>query len=167
MSLDIPDLLFHSGGGSFNDPIGNPGTPTALLQLTDTIAGDAHSPTNVVGSLEINTEQLDVDQFLEIVFISALQSRVGVWLNPALGDVLFSVRDSSGNDLESVIGTAGNFVGIQRASADIKVVAILGLVQNLGFTIDDLTFASAPTNGQPPPTTGCCASRAAPSARPS
>ncbi len=53
LGLDIPGLLFHSGGGSFNNPTGNPGTPTALLEL-GLIVDDAHSASNVVGSLEIN-----------------------------------------------------------------------------------------------------------------
>jgi hypothetical protein len=78
LSLDIAGLLFHSGGGSANNPIGNPGTPTALLNLTGAVAGDAHSASNVVGSLQVPTENLDLDGFIEIVFINALQSRVGV-----------------------------------------------------------------------------------------
>ena len=92
LSLDIDGLLFHSGGGSFNDPTGagKQGTPTALLELDSPINTDAHSATNVVGSLEINTENLDLDNFIEIVFINGLQSRVGVWLNPSLGNVLFN-----------------------------------------------------------------------------
>ena len=151
LGLDIPGFLFHSGGGSFNNPAGNPGTPTALLALSGTLADDPQSPTNVVGSLEINTEQLDLDHFLEIVSIDALQSRVGVWLNPSLGNVTFSAFDSTGSQLETTQGTAGNFVGIQRAAADIKFVSVVGGAA--GFTIDDLTFAGAPTTTVPEPTT--------------
>src|SRR4030042_2431328 len=153
VSLDISGLLFHSGGGSFNDPTGNPGTPTALLQLTDGIAGDAYSGSNVVGSLEINTENLDLDGFVEIVFINALQSRAGIWLNPSLGNVTFSALDSTGNQLESFTGNAGNFVGVQRATSEIKFVSIVGTPT--GFTIDDLTYAgaTAPPNGVPEPST--------------
>jgi hypothetical protein len=58
LSLDVAGLLFHSGGASPNNPTGNPGTPTAVLELSGGIAGDAHSASNVVGSLEINTENL-------------------------------------------------------------------------------------------------------------
>lgn len=151
LGLDIPGFLFHSGGGSFNNPTGNPGTPTALLALSGTLADDPQSPTNVVGSLEINTEQLDLDHFLEIVSIDALQSRVGVWLNPSLGDVTFSAFDSTGTQLETTPGTAGNFVGIQRATADIKFVSVVGGAA--GFTIDDLTFAGTPTTTTPEPAT--------------
>ncbi len=145
LGLDISGLLFHSGGGSFNDPTGNPGTPTALLALDgrDDIVDDAHSATNVVGSLEINTENLDLDQFIEIVFISTLQARVGVWLNPSLGNVTMTAFDSTGNSLESVAGTAGNFVGFERGGADIKFVSIVNTAG--GFTIDDLTYAGART----------------------
>ncbi len=146
LGLDISGLLFHSGGGSFNDPTGNPGTPTALLALdgpTD-IIDDAHSATNVVGSLEINTENLDLDQFIEIVFINTLQARVGVWLNPSLGNVTMTAFDSTGSSLESVAGSAGNFVGFERSAADIKFVSIVNN-NNAGFTVDDLTYGGART----------------------
>ena len=155
LSLDVADLLFHSGGASFNNPIGNPGTPTVLLKLDGGIAGDAHSATNVVGSLEINTDLLDLDNFVEIVFINALQSRVGVWLNPSLGNVTFTAFDSTGNSLESVSGTAGNFVGIDRAAADIRFVSIVGSAS--AFTIDDLTYAGARTTTVPAPGAGLLA----------
>ncbi len=146
LGLDISGLLFHSGGGSFNNPTGNPGTPTALLALNglDDIVDDAHSATNVVGSLEINTENLDLDQFIEIVFINTLQARVGVWLNPSLGNVTMTAFDSSGSSLESVAGTAGNFVGFERSAADIKFVSIVNN-NAAGFTIDDLTYGGAKT----------------------
>lgn len=135
----IPGLHFHSGGGSFNNPVGNPGTPTALLQLQGAIAGDAHSASNVVGSLEINTENLDLDQFVEIIFTDAPRNRVGVWLNPSLGSARISAFDSTGASLEtSFIGTAGNFVGFERATNDIKFVSIIS--GQAGFTIDDLTY---------------------------
>ena len=124
LSLDITGLLFHSGGGSLNNPTGNPGTPTALLTVPT--ATDARSPSTVVGSLEINTTNLDIDNFVEIVFISTLQNRVGVSLNPSLGNVTFTAFDSSGGSLESFTGNAGNFVGVQRPSADIKFVSIVG-----------------------------------------
>lgn len=136
----ITGLHFHSGGGSFNNPVGNPGTPTALLELEGAIAGDAHSASNVVGSLEINTENLDIDNFIEIIFTGALQNRAGVWLNPSLGAVTFSAFDSSGNQLESFVGNAGNFVGVERLTNDIKFLSIVSAAQNVGFTADDLTF---------------------------
>jgi hypothetical protein len=144
----IAGLHFHSGGASFNDPVGNPGTPAALLSLLSPIDGDARSGSGVVGSLEINTDQLNVSQFIEIVFTNSLQSRVGVWLNPSLGNVLVTAFDSTGTSLESGTGTAGNFVGFQRAAADIKFISIINVGN--GFTIDDLTYAGTTTT--PPPT---------------
>jgi hypothetical protein len=123
-----------------------------VLQLGGGIAGDAHSATNVVGSLEINTENLDLDNFIEVVFITGLQSRAGVWLNPSLGNVTFSAFDSTGTQLESFTGTAGNFVGVDRPNADIKFLSIVGGAN--GFTVDDLTYAGAtapPTNAVPEP----------------
>jgi len=138
LSLDIDGLLFHSGGGSFNDPTGagKQGTPTALLSLSGGTAGDAHSATNVVGSLEINSENLDLDQFIEVVFINSLQSRVG----------FFTAFDSTGTQLEQQTGTAGNFVGFERASADIHFISVIGL-NGTGFTVDDLTYAGATDTG--------------------
>jgi hypothetical protein len=147
LGSQISGLHFHSGGASFNDPVGNPGTPAAFLQLTGGIAGDAHSASNVVGSIQINTDTLDLGQFVEVIFTGGLQNRVGVWLNPALGDVTFSAFDSSGNQLETGTGTAGSFVGIKRTSNDIKFASIVGGTK--GFTIDDLTYGTTggTTNG--------------------
>ena len=62
--------------------------------------------------------------------------------SPDLGKK-FSAFDSTGNQLETVTGTAGNFVAIQRATADIKFVSIVGGAT--GFTIDDLTYAGVTT----------------------
>ena len=155
LSLNVPGLLFHSGGGSFNNPTGNPGTPTALLTLEGGIAGDARSASNVVGSLEINSDLLDLDNFVEIVFIGALQSRVGVWLNPSLGNVTFTAFDSMGTALENVAGNAGNFIGVDRAAADIRFVSIVG--NSRGFTFDDLTYAGKTTITAPAPGVGLLA----------
>jgi hypothetical protein len=139
LSDDIPGLFFHSGGASFNDPLGNPGTPAALLQLGGGIAGDAHSATNVIGSLEINTTTLDIDNFVEIIFLGGNVNRAGLWLNPSRGNVLVTAFDSTGGSLENVTGTAGNFVGIQRATNDIRFISLVSLSAN-GFTADDVTY---------------------------
>ena len=153
LSLGINGLLFHSGGGSANDPVNNPGTPTAVLLLGDPIGGDARSATNVVGSLQLRTVDedpflLDIDQFIEIVFIDQLQSRVGVWLNPSLENVTFTAFDSNLQSLGSVTGTAGNFVGVSLPTATIKFVSIVNQTVDggpSGFTIDDLTYGSTAT----------------------
>jgi PEP-CTERM motif len=154
LSLDINGLLFHSGGGSFNDPTGNPGTPTALLSLSGGLAGDAHSTTNVVGPEQVKSDPadpdvLDLDGFIEIVFINSLQSRAGVWLNPSLGNVLFTAFDSTGAQLEQFTGTAGNFVGVDRPTADVKFLSIISLSAS-GFTVDDLTYAGSNASSEVP-----------------
>jgi len=150
LSTTIPGLLFHSGGGSINNGVINPGTPTALLQLGGIVAGDAHSATNVVGPLAINTDLLDLDQFLEIAFVTP-RDRVGVWLNPGLGNVLVTATDINGIT-ESANGTAGNFVAIQHAAADIRNLSVVNTDQK-GFTIDDLTYGSG-TAAAPVPEPG-------------
>jgi hypothetical protein len=136
LGLDVAGILFHSGGGSANSE----GTPTAVLNLTGGIAGDAHSASNVVGSLEINTEKLDIDNFVEVLFLNQLQSRVGVWLNPSLGNALFTAFDASQQPIGQVIGTAGNFVGAEFPTAQIRSISIVSQSAS-GFTIDDLTYA--------------------------
>src|SRR5207245_1878767 len=85
-----------------------------------------------------NTQQLDLDNFVEVIFTTTLQNRAGVWLNPALGSALFTAFDATGASLESVTGSAGNFVAVTRATNDIKFVSIVGGLS--GFTIDDLTY---------------------------
>lgn len=140
LSGQIAGVHFHSGGASFNNPAGTPGTPVALLQLGGAIAGDARSATNVIGSLEINTETLDIDNFLEIIFLGGDVNRAGVWLNPSLGNVLITAFDNAGQSLESVVGTAGNFAGLLRATNDIRFISIVTLTTGTGFTADDLTY---------------------------
>lgn len=145
LSGQVPGVFFHSGGASFNNPVGNPGTPVALLQLGGAIAGDARSATNVIGSLEINTQTLDIDNFVEIIFLGGDVNRAGVWLNPSLGDVLISAFDNTGQSLESVAGTAGNFAGFLRATNDIRFISIVTLTTGTGFTADDLTYGRVGT----------------------
>jgi hypothetical protein len=69
---------------------------------------------------------------------------VGIWLNPSLGDALVTAFDSNLQSLEpGILGTAGNFVGFERATTDIKFISIVGGPS--GFTVDDLTYAGATT----------------------
>lgn len=150
LSDDIAGLFFHSGGASFNDPAGTPGTPAALISLSAGIASDAQSATNVIGSLEINSEFLDIDNFIEIIFLGGNVNRAGVWLNPSRGNALLTAFDSTGSALESVQGTAGNFVGIQRASNEIRFVSLVSL-SSAGFTADDLTFGQSGVSTVPEP----------------
>jgi len=149
LSTQLTGSLFHSGGGSFNNPVGNPGTPTALLQLQGGISGDAHSGGNVVGSLEINSNLLDLDRFVEIGFTDGTRvNRIGVWVNPSLGPVLFTAFDENLTSLESGIGSPGNFVGVLLPTDTIRSVSIIATAAP-GFTIDDLTYGTAAVIPEP------------------
>lgn len=153
LQSQLGGLHFHSGGASFNNPAANPGTPAALLSLEGGLAG-ARSGTAVFGALQITSDPsdptlLDLDAFVEIIFTGGNVNRVGFWLNPLLGDVLLTAFDATGAQLESVQGTAGNFVGITRLANDIRFVSIVALTNGVGFTGDDLTYGVAST--QPPP----------------
>jgi hypothetical protein len=131
------------------------GTNTpALYSLSGGIAGDAKSPPTVLGPVDFDfTTKFASGAMIEIFFPTKV-SRVGFWLNPALGNVTLIALDTNfafsglpDTNLEMGTGTAGNFVGIERATADIGGFKILGLGQT-GFTIDDFTFGGATT----PPT---------------
>lgn len=147
----IAGLHFHSGGANPNNTAASPGTPTALLQLQGAISGNARSGSNVVAPLEINTETLGLaaGDFLEIVFTTAPVGKAGFWLNPALGSVTFSAFDATLTSLGSGTGTAGNFVGFQSATNNIKFISVVAGSAS-GFTIDDLTYGAAGTPGTPP-----------------
>jgi len=155
---EVPGVQFSVGGNP-----GSPETEPIVLQLGGGIAGDAASATNVLGSADMagNTK---FSGFIEIYFPVKVD-RVGFWLNPALGTVTIIAKDNqtafSGdpteNQLETLVSTAaGNFVGIQRATADIGGVTLLPSAA--GITIDDLTFlASTPDTPIPEPgTLGLC-----------
>jgi hypothetical protein len=96
------------------------------------------------------------------IFFPTKVSKVGFWLNPSLGNVEIIAADTnfafSGINetiLEMGAVTAGNFVGIQRATADIggfKIEA-LGGATSKGFTIDDFTFGAGTTSTVPEPGT--------------
>jgi hypothetical protein len=57
--------------------------------------------------------------------------------------------DSTGSQLEQFTGNAGNFVGVELASAQIKFVSIIN-VDGKGFTVDDLTYAGTTTSSEVP-----------------
>jgi PEP-CTERM motif len=131
---------------------GAPGTnEPALYELSGGIAGDAKSPDTVLGPVDFDfTTKFSSNALIEIFFPTKV-SKVGFWLNPSLGNVLLIAADTnfafSGlteNQLESGNGTAGNFVGIERPTADIGGFKIIGLGAN-GFTVDDFTFGGAST----------------------
>jgi hypothetical protein len=133
---------------------GAPGTNApALYSLTGGIAGDAKSPSTVLGPVDFDfTTKFNSGALIEIFFPTKV-SKVGFWLNPSLGNVLLIAADTnfafSGDPettLESGTVTAGNFVGIERAAADIGGFKIIALGAT-GFTIDDFTFGGTGTGG--------------------
>jgi len=128
----------------------------ALYSLGGGIAGDAKSPPTVLGPVNFDFQTQFASGAMIEVFFPTKVSKVGFWLNPALGNVLLIAADTnfafSGlqeTTLETLPNaTAGNFVGIERPTAEIGGFKIIGL-GNTGFTIDDLTLGGA---GSTPPT---------------
>lgn len=148
----ISGVQFSVGGAvGTNEP--------ALYTLSGGIAGDAKSPTTVLGSVDFDFKtRFDSSALIEIFFPTKV-SKVGFWLNPSLGNVLLIAADTNfafshvtETTLETGNGTAGNFVGIERPTADIGGFKIIAL-DPTGFTIDDFTFAGGGTTSIPEPAT--------------
>jgi hypothetical protein len=129
----------------------------AVYSLGGGIAGDAKSASNVLGPVDFSGNTLFGAGAMIEIFFTTKVDRVGFWLNPALGNVNIIAADTnfafshltettleSGNNV-----TAGNFVGIQRATADIGGFKIIGLGAT-GFTIDDFTFSTGTTTTATP-----------------
>jgi hypothetical protein len=138
----ISGVQFSVGGAvGTNEP--------ALYQLSGGTAGDAHSPTTVLGPVDFDfTTKFNNSSMIEIFFPTKV-AKVGFWLNPSLGNVSIIAADTNfafshlpETTLESATGTAGNFVGIERPTADIGGFKILGTGAT-GFTIDDFTVGGA------------------------
>jgi hypothetical protein len=144
----IPGVQFSVGGMvGTNQP--------ALYSLTGAIAGDAKSATTVLGPVDFDfTTKFGSGAMIEIFFPTKV-SKVGFFLNPSLGNVLLIAADTnfafSGmteTTLETSNGTAGNFVGIERPTAEIGGFKIIGL-GTAGFTIDDFTVGGGGTTPVP------------------
>jgi hypothetical protein len=138
----IPGVQFSVGGAvGTNEP--------ALYSLSGGISGDAHSPTTVLGPVDFDfTTKFNSGSMIEIFFPTKI-SEVGFWLNPSLGNVELIAADTNfafshltETNLETGNVTAGNFVGIQRPTADIGGFKIIAL-SNSGFTVDEFTFGGA------------------------
>ncbi|HEY7305877.1 MAG TPA: PEP-CTERM sorting domain-containing protein [Bryobacteraceae bacterium] len=130
----------------------------ALYKLSGGIAGDASSPTTVLGPVDFNFLTLFSSGAQIEIFFPTKVSRVGFWLNKSLGDVKIIAADTNfafshetETTLEDGTVTAGNFVGIERPTADIGGFKILGLTDK-GFTIDDFTVGGASSSSVPEPT---------------
>jgi hypothetical protein len=135
--------FFNSGGASFNDPVGNPGTPIGIFDPDGAIAGDVKSPNNVAGPLlGDGSFEAFSNGFMEVIFPADV-IRVGFWITQ--GTITLFLKDSTNTNLATgdvmVTGSAGQFIGIQRDTADVRGVTI-GFTE--AFTIDDFTYSSAP-----------------------
>jgi hypothetical protein len=146
----IPGVQFSVGGMvGTNEP--------AVYQLSGGIAGDAKSPTKVLGPVDFDfTTKFNSSGLIEIFFPTKV-SKVGFWLNPSLGNVLMIAADTNfafshetETTLEMGTGTAGNFVGIERPTADIGGFKIQATAGSNGFTIDDFTFGGATASTDAP-----------------
>jgi hypothetical protein len=91
--------------------------------------------------------------FLELFFEQGV-NRIGFWTNANLtvlassGDVTGIVAQNTVN-VENANGTAGRFVGIERASNEVNFVQIFATSSD--FVIDDLTYGRAGGTGIPEP----------------
>ncbi|MBI1841911.1 MAG: hypothetical protein HYR88_13815 [Verrucomicrobia bacterium] len=139
---------FHSGGASPSDPVGNPGTPIAIVRPNGPLARDVISGKNVAAPLVVNTDELFDQGFMEVIFPVKV-SRVGFWVTH--GTVTWAARDENGSNIDirvrgdstddAIVGSAGQFVGISFDRAVVKVVALNG---GDSFTIDDLAYLEGP-----------------------
>jgi len=121
----------------------------ALYSLSGAIAGNANTPPTVLGPVDFDfTTKFNGQAMIEIFFPTKV-SKVGFWLNPALGNVNLIAADTNfafsmmnETTLETFNNApAGNFVGIERPTADIGGFKILTAAGNTtGFTIDGFTF---------------------------
>jgi len=134
--------FFNSGGASFNDPVGNPGTQIGIFDPDGTIAGDVRSPSNVAGPLATGSDEAFTNGFMEVIFpVDVI--RVGFWITHGTNVQLF-LKDSNNTNLATgdvmTAGNGGQFIGIQRDAADVRGVTI-----GFGtFTLDDFTYSSTP-----------------------
>jgi hypothetical protein len=134
--------FFNSGGASFNDPVGNPGTPIGIFDPDGAIAGEVQSPANVAGPLTVGTDQAFDNGFMEVIFPADV-IRVGFWITHGT-DIQLILKDANNTNHStgdfSVTGSAGEFIGIQRDAADVRGVTIVFDA----FTIDDFTYSTTP-----------------------
>jgi hypothetical protein len=132
---------FHSGGASPNDPVGNPGTPIAIVSPAGPIVDDVVSGENVAAPVVILSDELWNGGFMEVIFPNDI-NKVGLWVTH--GSVTMFMRDRFGSNLTDgdveVTGTAGSFIGIERPTADVSVAALI-VQGGDAYTFDDFTYA--------------------------
>lgn len=135
--------FYNSGGANPLDPASNPGVPIGIVTPTGAIAGDKASGNNVAGPIGVVVPPFTLFEggaFIEVIF-PTLVSKVGLFV--AHGSIQMFLKDSAGNNLltgdVSTSGSTGQFIGIDRGTADIG-----GVTLGFGaFTIDDFTFGGA------------------------
>lgn len=121
----------------------------AIYSIGGAVANDAASGRNVLGTVDFDgNTNFSRGAFLEVFFPTPV-SRVGFWLNQQLDFATLIALNTnfafSGLEeviLETGIGDAGFFVGIQRAAADIGGFKILAR-GNEGFTLDDFSYGGS------------------------
>jgi hypothetical protein len=134
--------FFNSGGASFNDPVGNPGTPIGIAAPSGGISGDVFSGANVAGALGVvSTTLFEAGGFMEVIFPTAV-SKVGLYVTHGSIQLILKDLDNLNIATGDASGTAskGQFLGITRDSADVRGVTIIG---NGTFTIDDFTYGTS------------------------
>jgi hypothetical protein len=147
--LSFTSPAYNSGGATFTDPVGNPtsnpGTPIGIFAPSGGIAGDVKSGTHVAGPLATGSDEAFNNGFMEVIFPTDIQL-VGFSITHASAPITMFLKDSTNTNLSTgdfqVTGSEGEFIGIQRDSADIRGITI-GFTES--FTIDDFTFSAATT----------------------
>ena len=149
----IPGVQFSVGGMvGTNEP--------ALYQLSGGIAAMRNPEPRCWDQWISTSRPSSIPAAMIEIFFPTKVSKVGFWLNPALSNVeliaadtnfAFSGLPETNLEIANPV-TAGNFVGIQRSTADIGGFKIIGL-GSTGFTIDDFTFGGGSASGVPEPGT--------------
>lgn len=132
-------VFFTSGGN----------TPVAVLNVTG--LGIAHSVSNVIAPLAINTEELCASTagcFLE-VFFTAPGNKFGAWFDNADAKMFLFWTDMTSSAVDAKKGNfAGGFDSEKTLDHVTVIVGASGPV-----TLDDITFGASSTSTVPEPAT--------------
>jgi hypothetical protein len=140
--------FYNSGSASFGNPSGNPGDPIGIAAPTGGILGNKFSGANVAGPTGSPGDPTHTlfktdppAAFMEVIFPS-LVSKVGLFV--ASGELRLILKDSNNNNLATgdfeTTATAGHYIGLERAGADVGGVTIEAFGQAATFSIDDFTY---------------------------
>jgi len=148
-------VFYNSGGASFNDPNGNPGVPVAILTPSGGIANDKVTG-NVAGPIQPDPFSPPFTSLLGLgpaaVFVEAIfptpVSMVGIYVAHGTVDlILKDVNNSNLGGTFKITGTAGQFIAIDRGTAEVGGITIVGTA---GFTIDEFTYGTGKSTTPPP-----------------